>query len=223
MAAAFRRTLGVLILLTAFGAGTARADGLDAFNAATLAINHTLAGHVVVPALDAYRKLPPFMQAMGANAYANLTEPVTALSWAMAGEGAKAGESMVRFGINSTAGLLGVMDVASAAGFTVPKKYFSEGVCAAGIPAGRYVEVPGAGASSAGVLSAALAVMVGSTWALSYVSVEVAVASVVLDLVATAAALEGLVASGDVGPVRRQADYMAWLERSGCEVAATAG
>lgn len=223
MAAASRRILGVLFLLAAFGSGTARADGLDAFNAASLAINRTLASHVVVPALDTYRKLPPFMQAMGSNAYANLTEPVTALSWAMAGEGAKAGASMVRFGINSTAGLLGVMDVASAAGFTVPKKYFSEGVCAAGIPPGRYVEVPGAGASSAGVVGSALAVMVGSTWALSYVSVEVAVASVVLDLVATAAALEGLAASGDVGPVRRQADYMAWLELSGCDVDAAAG
>lgn len=223
MTAMIRQAAGALLLLAALAPAPLRADGLGAFNDAAYAFNRAIAGTVIAPALDAYRALPPVARAMGSNAYANLTEPVTALSWAMAGDGSKAGASLARFGINSTAGLLGVMDVAAAFGLEVPKKYFSEGVCAMGVPAGPYVEVPGAGASSASVLASALAVMVGSTWALSYVSVELALASVALDLIATAAALESLAGPADAGPTQRQADHLAWLERSGCTTTAAAG
>jgi len=199
-------------------------DGfLDGFNEWAHAANRTFATTVVRPALDAARSLPDPLPAALGNAYANLTEPVTALSHALAGDPSAAGRSTLRFAVNSTAGVLGVFDVAQFAGLSAEKKRFSEGVCALGVPAGPYLVVPGFGPSSVGVVSAAVVVMAGSTWALALVSMELALASVLADLAGSAAALENAAALAEAAGAEAadgfQADaaaYRGWLAGIGC-------
>lgn len=199
-------------------AGEAAAP-LDAFNAWAHDFNRAFGRTVVSPVLEAGRALPPPLPSALGNAFANLSEPVSAVSQAMMGDLWTATRSSARFTINSTAGLLGIIDVATPIGLPTHKTHFSEGVCALGLPmTDRYLVVPGIGPSSVGVAGAAVVLMVGSTWALAYVSLEMALASVAGDLVASAAALENAAAmtDGPDDPVAEEAAFRAYLARIGC-------
>ena len=223
--------MGRIVTAALFGAavwlasGTAAArddDPFRGFNVWADEFNRVLGRVVVAPTLGAVRDLPPVGRAVAANLHANLTEPVSALSWGMAGDPGNAGRAILRFSVNSTAGLLGAFDVADALGMPRRKLYFSEGLCALGLPAGPYLVVPGVGPSTLTVAASAATAMIGSTYVLSFISLELALASVGLDLVASAAALENLAASEarpDWGDVERRAlfDHLA---RAGCTVEA---
>ncbi|MGQ9367307.1 MlaA family lipoprotein [Azospirillum sp. ST 5-10] len=222
-----RRMAGAWVgMLLWLAPGTAlAADPLRGFNVWADEFNQFLGTAVVAPTLGAVRSLPPVARTVAANVHGNLTEPVSALSWGLGGDAGNAGRALLRFSVNSTVGLLGAFDVADAMGVERRKRYFSEGVCALGAPAGPYLVVPGVGPSTATIAASAAALMVGSTYALSFVSLELALASVGLDLVASAAALESLASSEarpDWGDVERRG-FLAHLERAGCAVEAAAG
>lgn len=213
----------VMLLGLAGGRPASAGEWLDGFNEWAYGANRTFAAAVVGPTLGAVRSLPEPLPAALGNVYANVTEPVTALSHALAGDLPAAGRSTLRFAVNSTAGMLGVFDVAGGVGLPAGKKRFSEGVCALGVPAGPYLELPGFGPSSAGITAAAVVVMAGSTWALALVSMELAVASTLADLAGSAAALESTAAmaeeagGGAAGSFRADAAaYRDWLAGIGC-------
>ncbi|WP_051340798.1 MlaA family lipoprotein [Azospirillum halopraeferens] len=219
-----RTLVGVVfggMMWLASGAATAQdADPLRGFNVWADDFNRVVGTFAVAPVMEAVRSLPPVGRSVAGNLHANLTEPVSALSWGLSGDAANAGRSLLRFTVNSTAGLLGAFDVADAMGVPRNKRYFSEGVCALGVPAGPYLVVPGVGPSTLTVTAAALTVMLGSTYALSFISLELALASVGLDLVASAAALESL-AGSEAGPDlgdRERRLFMNYVERAGCPV-----
>ncbi|HEY0832909.1 MAG TPA: MlaA family lipoprotein [Azospirillum sp.] len=217
------RPLAVIVLagfMLAAPPALAREGALERFNVWADGVNRTLSREFVGPLLDGAHALPPPLHRAAGNLYANLVEPVSAFSWAMAGEAGPAARSAGRFAINSTAGLLGLFDPASALGLAAEKRHFTQGICALGIPAGRYLVVPGVGPSATGVFASAMAVMIGSTYALSFLSLELALASAGVDIIGTAAALEGL-ATGDAEPVdadHQRATYLAYLRGSGCDV-----
>lgn len=213
--------IGVIALVLLAGSVSAAEPEPDpgGFNAWAHEFNRDFAANVVAPVLDAGRALPDPMPAALGNAFANLTEPVSAVSQLMMGEVGEAARSSARFAINSTVGLFGAIDVADAAGLPMHKTYFSEGVCALGLPmTDDYLVVPGVGASSVGTAGSAVALMVGSTWILSFVAIELAVASIVADLAASAAALENAAAAADGpgDPVQEERAYRAYLARIGC-------
>jgi phospholipid-binding lipoprotein MlaA len=171
------------------------ADMLGRFNTWSSEVNRSLVETVVAPTLAGIRDLPPPVGSALANAYGNLVEPVSTLGWALSGDGAAAGRSAARFAINSTAGVLGVFDVATGLGLPARPKTLSEGVCALGLPPGPILILPGAGPTTATTFLSALALIAGSTWAIAYVSVELALASLGLDIIAGAAALENVARS----------------------------
>ncbi|HEY0834449.1 MAG TPA: MlaA family lipoprotein [Azospirillum sp.] len=207
-----------LAVAVATGRPARAGDGLAEFNEWAHAANRTFAATVIRPTLDAVRALPDPLPAALRNVYANVTEPVTALSHAMAGDPLAAGRATLRFAVNSTAGVLGVFDVAAMMRLPAEKRPFSEGVCALGVPAGPYLVVPGFGASTVGIATAAVVVMAGSTWALSLVSMELAIAGTLADLAGSAAALENAAASGEsTGDVKADAQaYHDNLSGIGC-------
>jgi phospholipid-binding lipoprotein MlaA len=215
------RLLGVLMLLVvAIGPAAAEpANGLDGFNEWAYAFNSDLATAVVKPVLSGVRELPEPLPEALTNAFSNLTEPVSALSHLMAGDTLAAAQSTARFAVNSTVGLLGLLDAATAIGLPPRKKHFSEGVCALGLPLpDRIVILPVAGPSSIGIAAVALIVMAGSTWGLALISVDLAVASVLADAVGAAAALENAAASDDGGRGRQadEAAFRSYLSAVGC-------
>lgn len=197
----------------------AQTTTLNGFNAWAYGFNIAFAQTVVRPFLDGVRSLPDPVPAVLENAFANLTEPVSALSHLMVGDPWAATRSTARFAINSTVGLLGAIDVASPMGLPSRKRHFSEGVCAMGLPlADRYMVVPAIGSSSVGIAGAAVIVMAGSTWALSYISLELAIASTLADVSGSAAALESMAASpeGDGDARADEASFSRYLSRIGC-------
>lgn len=76
------------------------------------------------------------------NFISNLFMPIQTINLILQGEGAKAFESLFRFGTNSTVGLLGVMDPATEIGWTDPKTNFNETLVKWGVEEGPYVMVP---------------------------------------------------------------------------------
>lgn len=217
-----KRTAAAIALVALLAGGgpalaqSAAPGSLDEFNHWSDGVNRALADHVIVPAATAWRALPAPLPAMGRNAFENLHEPVTVLSRAMASDAPGAVTSAARFAINSTVGLLGVLDVANAIGLPPQRTWFGEGVCKAKIPVGPYVVVPVAGDSTVGVAGTGLLAMAGSTIALGVVSMELAMASVAVDVIATAAALENVADNAGQSLEQRRAAYTAWLTTVGC-------
>jgi phospholipid-binding lipoprotein MlaA len=101
--------------------------------------------------------------------------------------------STTRFAVNSTLGVLGAFDVAGEMGFPKQEKGFSEAVCTAGLPVGSYVVLPLIGPTTTGIAIVGATLMVGSTYALSFLSIELALASVGVDLIGMAAALQSTI------------------------------
>lgn len=192
------------------------ANSMEAFNLWADHFNQSLADWVIAPTLKVYRGLPDPVPAMGRNAYQNLTEPVNALSRAMSSDPTGAVVSTSRFVINSTVGLLGTLDVANAIGLEPKRSYFAAGVCDVGVPIGPYLVLPGVGDTTVGVAATAMLAMAGSTMALGVISFELAMASVGVDVIATASALENM-AGGHKTPLEaRRAAYEKWLASEGC-------
>lgn len=192
------------------------ANSLEAFNLWADHFNQQLADWVIAPTLKMYRGLPDPVPAMGRNAYQNLTEPVNALSRAMSSDPAGAVVSTSRFVINSTVGLLGTLDVANAIGLEPRRAFFAAGVCDVGVPIGPYMVLPGVGDTTVGVAASAMLAMVGSTMAVGVISFELAMASMGVDAIATASALENLAGGHNTPLAERQAAYTKWLASEGC-------
>ncbi|GAL33232.1 lipoprotein [Vibrio maritimus] len=80
------------------------------------------------------------------NFLANLDEPFSAVNNVVMGNGSKALDHFNRFWINSTLGLLGFIDIASAAGIEKhDKKEFGDAIGHYGVGTGPYFMVPGYG------------------------------------------------------------------------------
>jgi phospholipid-binding lipoprotein MlaA len=190
-----RAVVAALAWLLLLSPAPARAD-LDGFNRWAHDFNRTLEDAFVRPAFEGFRDgAPGRLQGWVANAFGNLVEPVNALAHVLDANLRGAAESGGRFAINSTLGLLGTADVAARMGVPRNPRSLPGALCRRGIPIGTYVVLPLIGPTTAGVAIAATTVLIGTTWLASLVSLELAVASVVVDLVGTAGALEGTVNS----------------------------
>ncbi|KHD24966.1 ABC transporter [Vibrio caribbeanicus] len=123
-------------------------DPIEGFNRAMWSINYDyLDPYLVRPVSLAYVDYVPVPVRQGvANFLSNLDEPSSMINNIVMGNGEKAVDHFNRFWINSTFGLLGLIDVASAAGITDHnEKAFSDAVGHYGVGNGPYVMVPGYG------------------------------------------------------------------------------
>jgi len=207
-----RRGAGIAAALAAclLAQPAAAEAGVESFNQWAFEVNRAVQDAMVRPGVAAYeRKVPPAVQAWIGRAYRTFMEPVTATSHAIEGDLVGAAASTARFVVNGTVGLAGTVDVAESIGLPESDKTFSQAVCRSGLPLGAYVVLPVIGPTTAGIALTAGALMVGSTYALSLVSIHLAVASVAVDVIGTAAALENTV----TGAVAADAGYEAERQR----------
>ena len=123
-------------------------DPFEGFNRAMWDINYEyLDPYLVRPVSLAYVDYTPVPIRSGiSNFLANLDEPSSMLNNLIMGNGGKALDHFNRFWINSTFGLLGLIDIASEAGITkYDEKSFSDAIGHYGVENGPYFMLPGYG------------------------------------------------------------------------------
>lgn len=124
-------------------------DPLEPLNRRIYYFNYYLDKYVLIPAVNTYEFIAPKIVQKGvSNFFSNLQEINTFINSILQLEGKKATITLVRFGINSTIGILGLFDVASA--LELPKTYEDFGLTLAkyGVGNGPYLVLPGFGPSN---------------------------------------------------------------------------
>ncbi len=118
-------------------------DPLEEFNRLMFGLNDRLRHNILNPVTGFYLRstTPPVQQGVR-NFFANLREPVTIASNLLEGQFADAGIATARFGINSTVGIVGVLDPASRMGLRANPRDLEEALCVYGVPSGPYLVLP---------------------------------------------------------------------------------
>ncbi|SNY54873.1 phospholipid-binding lipoprotein MlaA [Arsukibacterium tuosuense] len=90
-------------------------DPLEGWNRAVFRFNHVSYTYVLIPVAKGYEKvLPAPVRDKVGNAFANIREPLNLVNNALTGDFKGAGSNLGRFLINSTIGILGLFDPATA-------------------------------------------------------------------------------------------------------------
>tara|TARA_B100000787_G_scaffold3098_1_gene2307 strand:- start:7116 stop:7901 length:786 start_codon:yes stop_codon:yes gene_type:complete len=124
-------------------------DCFENINRATFKFNQVLDGAIFEPVATAYRVLPSPVRVGASNALDNLSSLITIPNNILQGEIKKAGVNVGRFFINTTVGILGLVDVAQNIGFPeYEKEDYGQTLGAMGISAGCYLVLPVLGPST---------------------------------------------------------------------------
>ena len=124
-------------------------DPFEGWNRGVYGFNKGLDRAIVRPAAMGYRRALPREAREGVrNVLANLGSPVLFLNDVLQVQPSPAGETAVRFAVNSTVGVLGVFDVASQMGVYRHRADFGQTLGRYGVGAGPYVYLPVFGPSS---------------------------------------------------------------------------
>ncbi len=122
-----------------------REDPIQAINIKSYALTQALDTTVVAPvALGYKRAIPEPVRAGVRNFFNNLTLPVVFLNDLLQLKPGRAGKTLVRFTINSTAGIAGLVDVAKRKGIRLPlrRNGFADTLGYYGIKAGPFLFLP---------------------------------------------------------------------------------
>ncbi|MGX9965944.1 MlaA family lipoprotein [Roseomonas sp. F4] len=142
-------------------------DPLEGLNRRIHGFNRLAQDWVLTPIAEAYVTHTPATVRGGiANAFANLREPITALTGLAAGDLELAWHATARFGINSSLGWGGVRDAAAEHGWPRRAAIPADALCAWGVPSGPYLVLPILGPSTLRDAGALLASSAGLAHAL---------------------------------------------------------
>ena len=189
------RILALLLLLlpAACATGADPGDPLEPVNRRVLAANLVMDDAAIRPAAAAYRdNVPAPVRAGVRNALVNLRQPRILANQLLQLRLEDAGHTLMRFFLNSTVGLGGLIDVAGPAGITPRTGDFGQTLDAWGLPSGPYLVLPLLGPSNPRDALGAAADLVGDpfTWLLPW---EATVGRLGLDGIEQRAAnIEGL-------------------------------
>ena len=141
-------------------------DCFENLNRATFAFNQVLDGIVFKPVASAYRVLPIPVKSGVSNSLDNLSNLVTIPNNILQGDLKKAGINSGRFVINTTIGLLGLIDAAELLGLPeYEKEDYGQSLAKLGVGPGCYLVLPVLGPSTVRDTAASLAnVMGGDAW-----------------------------------------------------------
>ena len=141
-------------------------DCFEGLNRATFKFNQALDGIVFKPVASVYRKLPSVAKTGVSNSLDNLSHLTTIPNNILQGDIKKAAVNTGRFIINTTLGILGLMDVAQHVGLTdYEKEDYGQSFAKLGVAPGCYVVLPVLGPSTArDTVSSALNFMGGDPW-----------------------------------------------------------
>jgi phospholipid-binding lipoprotein MlaA len=118
-------------------------DPFEPANRVMYAINEPIDKHIVKPIAEAYVDYVPSIIRTGINNYFNnIDDLFSAVNGLLQGKLDKAGHDMGRVMINTSAGILGLIDVASEAGIPRGNEDFGQTFGYWGIPQGPYLFVP---------------------------------------------------------------------------------
>jgi phospholipid-binding lipoprotein MlaA len=141
-------------------------DCWEGFNRASFALNQGLDKIVFKPVASVYRVLPTPIKSGVSNSLDNLSNVVTIPNNILQGEFSKAGLNTGRFLINTTVGILGLIDIATLIGFEeYEKEDYGQTLAVYGAGPGCYIVLPVIGPSTArDTLASTLNFMGGDAW-----------------------------------------------------------
>lgn len=118
-------------------------DRLEPFNRAMFGVDQALDAAIIRPVTWTYRKVTPdFAQRGVTNFLRNLRSPITFTNNLLQGEVKRAGTTLGRFLINTTAGLGGLADVAADRGLPYHYEDFGQTLAVWGVKEPTYLYVP---------------------------------------------------------------------------------
>ena len=122
---------------------TSTEECFEGFSRAMFKFNHALDGAVFEPMAKGYRALPVPIRKGTGNAMDNLRSLLTLSNNVLQGDFKKAGTTAARFAVNTTVGILGIFDPASALGLKDEgKEDFGQTLGAWGAGSGCYFVLP---------------------------------------------------------------------------------
>ena len=125
-------------------------DCFEGVNRATFAFNQALDGIIFKPISSVYKKLPSPVKTGVSNSLDNLSNLVTIPNNILQGDFAVASLNTGRFLINTTVGVLGIIDVAQYLGMVdYEKEDYGQSLAKAGVGPGCYIVLPVLGPSTA--------------------------------------------------------------------------
>jgi phospholipid-binding lipoprotein MlaA len=125
-------------------------DPLEPANRATLEFNEALDRFVISPISRGYAAvMPDPAERAVRRIFRNAAEPISFLNHVLQLHPRRAGETLVRFCMNTTAGVVGIVDVATPGGLPEQHTDFGGTLHRYGTPSGPYLIVPVLGPSTA--------------------------------------------------------------------------
>jgi len=131
-----------LLLFSSFISSEEVSDPFEDINRLTFEINETLDDVIARPTANFYSKFPTPIKKGVTNLFDNLEEINTSVNQALQGKPLTALNDISRFVINSTIGIAGIFDVATAMGLKRHEEDFGQTLAVWGVPAGPYVMLP---------------------------------------------------------------------------------
>ncbi len=124
-------------------------DPLEPVNRVSYVVSDAVDTYALAPVARAYRyAVPTVVRNPVHNVLLNLTTPVLFINDVVQTKPRRAGDTFMRFVINSTVGVAGVFDVASGWGYPVHNNDFGLTMALWGIPEGPYLFLPLLGPSN---------------------------------------------------------------------------
>ena len=131
-----------LLLFSSFISSEEVSDPFEDINRLTFEINETLDEVIARPTANFYSKFPTPIKKGVTNLFDNLEEINTSVNQVLQGKPLTALNDISRFVINSTIGIAGIFDVATAMGLKRHEEDFGQTLAVWGVPAGPYVMLP---------------------------------------------------------------------------------
>ena len=124
-------------------------DPWERFNRTSFAVNDALDRAALKPVAKAYKKVTPrFVRTGVSNFFSNLDNISIVINDVLQGKGKQAGRDSARFLMNTTLGLGGLFDPASAAGLEKNDEDFGQTLGKWGVKSGPYLMLPILGPST---------------------------------------------------------------------------
>lgn len=118
-------------------------DPFESINRPIFTFNHNLHLWLVEPTAKVYRKVTPSAFRTGmVNFFSNLLEPTRFINSCLQGRFIEARDTLMRFLLNSTVGVAGIMDPATYDGMKINERRFSSTLAYYGVGSGPYLVIP---------------------------------------------------------------------------------
>lgn len=141
--------LGAAVLLSGCATTANPKDPFEKFNRAMFSFNDTVDRVALKPAATAYKNATPtFVQTGVNNFFGNLTDLWSSLNNFAQLKGQDGLNDFMRFAVNSTLGLVGVLDIATPAGLRKHNEDLGQTLGYWGVPSGPYLMLPLLGPST---------------------------------------------------------------------------